>query len=108
MNQIMHAIEQLHFTIAPLRFNNQNLQLITNLPHSSLCTFTYNDVANIALNNIMTIFRIDIADKLHFTMLSLFGLKQQIFVTNITFLLQFSKNMSANYHIHEQTDFPEF
>ena len=108
MKQIMHAVEQLHFTVAPLRFSDQNLQLVTGLPRGSLCTFACGDVANVALNDVMAVFRIDVADKLHFAVLSLFGLERQVFVTDIAFLLQFSKSVSASCHIREQADFPEF
>src|SRR5436309_15202596 len=99
MNQIMHAVEQLHFTVAPLRFSDQNLQLVTGLPRGSRCTFACGDVANVALNDVMAAFRIDDADKLHFAVLSLFGLELQVLVSDMAFLLDFSAHVSASGHI---------
>src|ERR1044071_9300873 len=72
-----------------------------------LCQFALHDVADVALNNLTAVFFIDVADKLHFPGLSLFGLERQICIANIACLLQRSKRSLTRLLITEETDFPK-
>ena len=96
LKQISHVVEQLHFSVAPLQLSHQRHQLVIGLADEFLRVFAIGDVAYVALNDLMAVFPIDVADKLDFS-----GLP------DITFPLQFSKGVLAGLGIREQPDFPE-
>ena len=77
-------------------------------PQRPLRLLALSEVTNVALNDLMAVFLINVADKLHFPTLSFFGLELQFLIADIAFFAQFSKRVLARLHILEQTDFPEF
>src|SRR6185369_11605149 len=77
-------------------------------PAFFLSLFAVCDVADIALNNWVPVFIIDVADKLHFSQRSVSSLKRQIVVAKIAIQLQLLKRSLACVLIAEQTDFPKF
>jgi hypothetical protein len=66
-------VEQLHFSVAPLQFSHQRHQLVIGLVDEFLRMFAIGDVANVALNDLMAVFPIDVADELYFASFSLCG-----------------------------------
>src|SRR5689334_22986914 len=73
-----------------------------------LRSFSISDVADVALYNLLTIFFIDVADKLHVPKLSACGLQRQVFITEIACSLQLFQSLLARLLITEETDFPKF
>ena len=84
-----------------LRFDQQALAF-------GFSVFAFGDVADVALNDAMTIFLIDIADEFHVGAMPRFGFQWQIFIANIFVLLQFSHGGLALIHVLEQTNLPQF
>jgi hypothetical protein len=73
-----------------------------------LYTLALGNVADVALNDVMPVFPIDITGELYIPLLSRFGLKRHIFVMDIARRLQLSKHSLAHILFLEQADFPEF
>ena len=65
------------------------------------------DVADVALDDIVAVYRVNVADKFHLDKMTVLGLERQVFVANIFFVLQCSKGIFASLNIPERTDFPE-
>ncbi len=73
-----------------------------------LGVFALGDVANVALNHWPSIDGIDVADKLHRDLPSVFGFKWQVLVADDPFRLQVGKGSLGGYCILKGADFPEF
>jgi len=67
------------------------------LPDKFFGGFALGDVADVALNDLLVAFLVEVADKLHVPALSIFGLKRQVFVADITLLLQLFKGLRAGF-----------
>ena len=64
------------------------------------------DVANVALDDTLSVDQIGVADKFHVDPLAAFGLQRQIFVTDVVVLLQYAERFPGAFNIDERTDIP--
>ena len=108
LEQIAHFSEQGDRAIAVFQFLHPHGLFVVRLLQSVLGEFALANIADVALDHFGVVNLIYIADKFHVDAPSVFGLKRQILVTNVSFLLQFSKGGLAGFDISHGTDFPKF
>src|SRR5688500_9606379 len=103
-----HCGEKFIFdAVSPFSISARRLRTLQKKPPFFLKSLAVSDVADVALNNMMAVFFIDVANKLHFAELSVGGLQRQILITEIACYLQLSKCILTRLLIAEQTDFPK-
>jgi hypothetical protein len=92
----------------PFQFSGLIGQLVVRAAQDVFRPFAYGDVANVALDNVLGVFLVNVADEFHFAALARFGLERQIFVANKVSPPQLPEGLPAGRFILEQADFPEF
>ena len=78
------------------------------LPGQSLQTAAFGDVTNVALNDLVQVLPVDVADELDFDLLPASAFQGQILVANVALLLQFTVNGAALFDVSEQANLPKF
>src|ERR1700719_3173712 len=83
------------------------LQLGLDVVYLLLGPLALGDVADVALNDFLSVFVVKVADEFYFMALALLVLERQVFVANKMLLLQLPKGRTASIFILEQADLPE-
>src|SRR5688572_184984 len=86
------------------RFGHES-ETLSALSQRDLRFFTFGDVADVALNNFVVAFLIEVGNKLHVVALPRFGADRQILATDKPLFVQFSERVLAGFLIFPQTDF---
>ena len=74
----------------------------------SLQASAFGDVTDVALNDLVIVLRIDVADELDFDLLPASAFEGQVFIADVALLLQFPVGGLALLDMSEQTDLPQF
>ena len=78
------------------------------LLRQSLEAAAFGDVTDVALNDLVVVLSIDVADELDFDLVPACAFQRQILVADVALLLQFPVNGAALFDVSEQANLPKF